>query len=116
MSVAAKQALHRDRMREPPVQCKRCETQVVPSDAVRHAATCPGPREPHPLSRWLTWREVRALGIAKSTLSQWIASGRVRRKSENGCRRFLEHDIARLILERGGGSGSRTGTGGEGTP
>jgi hypothetical protein len=109
MTVAAKQALHLDRMREPPVQCKRCETQVVPADAARHAATCAGRREPHPLSRWLSWREVRAMGVAKSTLSQWVRSRKVEARSEDGRRRFSERDVAKLILERGG-PGSRTGT------
>lgn len=107
LSVAEKQARHRDTMREPDVVCPRCETRTTVADSLRHAEVCPGPREPHPLSKWLRWKEVRRLGVARSSIVRWVATGRVRVRAEAGYRLFLERDVKKQLLAR---VGSRNGT------
>lgn len=104
MSLAGKQAAHRDRMREPAMACPRCEAQIVVADSLRHAEICPGRREPHPLSRWLTWSEVRSLGVPKSTIHRWIERGRIHVRGGARERRFLERDVKRWILATRAGS------------
>jgi DNA modification methylase len=51
LSLAEKQTLHRECMREPAVVCPICETQTTAADLLEHIETrCPGPRDPNPLS------------------------------------------------------------------
>lgn len=101
MSVAQKQARHRQGMREPAVVCPVCETQTTAADLVHHVETrCPGQRDPNPHSKWITWREARALGVAKGTLSRWIRKGNVRTLGEFQDRRYLLRDIAQRIAQR----------------
>ena len=96
LSAQAKRAFARDWAREPAVTCPACEAQTTPGDLPAHLeARCPGPREPHPKSRWIPWREARSLGVPKPTLSRWVGSGRVRVRGEPGEREYLLRDIAR---------------------
>ena len=99
LSAADKQKLHRGKMREPAVACPRCETQTTVADLPRHLSTCAGPRDPHPLSEWLTWTQALALGVRQGTLSKWVASGKVRARGRRWRRQYLRRDIARRIAE-----------------
>lgn len=115
LSVGAKQVAHRERMREPGVACPHCEAQTTTSDLLRHVDSCAGPREPHPLSKWAAWREVRAIGVAKGTLGRWVTQGRVRSRirAEGGraFRLYLLRDVTKLMaLRRRIGGGSKSGT------
>lgn len=100
MSLAQKQALHRDRMREPAVQCPRCEVSTTVDDLLRHADACPGRRAAHPLAKWITWSEAVALGLPKMTLSDWARSGRVQSRGQTGEREYLLRDVTKLIARR----------------
>lgn len=64
LSLAAKQARHREAMREPAIPCPRCETMTMPADLLRHVESCPGQREPHPLNRWASRARAAATAIA----------------------------------------------------
>lgn len=99
LPLAEKQQRYRDRMREPAVVCPRCEMQMGVPDIVRHARECQGPREPHPLSRWIGWREATAL-VPKATLARWLASGRVRWRGAPHRRELLLRDVGRAWLGR----------------
>lgn len=100
MSLPEKQAYARARMREPAVVCPDCETQLLPADMLGHLARCEGPREPHPNSAWVSWREALALGILRGTLSRWVSRGLVRHKGELQARRYLLRDLARMLALR----------------
>lgn len=102
LSLAAKQAQHRDRMREPAVACPMCETQTTVADLARHIdETCRGRREPHPLSEWISWREALSLGVLRGTLCKWIKAGRVsRREDGDGQHVYLKREIVLEIAAR----------------
>lgn len=100
MSVAEKLKAHRNRMREPDVRCPLCETQTTVADLVRHAATCPGPRDPHPLSEWVTWPKVLAMGVEAWRISSWVRGGLVRARGPRRSREYLRRDIVRLLVTR----------------
>lgn len=94
LSVADKQALHRERMRESAQVCPFCGTHTVVGQLERHVrTTCTRERAPHPLSKWLTWSEVLALGIPKGTLLYWIQRGIVQTKGTPGHRLYLYRDV-----------------------
>lgn len=101
MSRVGKLKTHHNRMRAPAMTCLTCETQITEADAMRHAATCTGPREPHPLSEWVKWAEALALGIDAGTLSRWAKSGKVRARGPRRGREYLRRDLVkRLLLKR----------------
>ena len=103
MSIAQKQAHHRDRMREPAVVCPRCETQTTAADLLEHMQNrCTGRRAPSPHSKWVSWRQALALGVAPKTLSRWAQRGWVRAVGEEPqCRLYLARDIVvRLAHQR----------------
>lgn len=101
LSLAAKQALHLDRMREPAVSCPLCEAQTTVADLPRHVeSSCSGRREPHPLSEWLAWGEAVALGILEGTLCRWVKSGKVRFRGERDHREYLRRDLVLLVAAR----------------
>lgn len=103
LTVAAKQKRHLDAMRAPAVVCPDCETSTGETDLVSHLARCEGPREPHPRSRWVTWREAMELGVARQTMSRWLQRGLVRtRMVPVPQRQYLLRDLARRIAERRG--------------
>ena len=108
LSNAEKQAHARTAMREPAVVCSKCEVQTTVADLLRHADGCPGPREPHPLSRWVTWREVLRMGVSGATLSDWVRTRRLRvRTMQSPTERrgpgrppkrvYLARDVVKLI-------------------
>jgi hypothetical protein len=101
LTLAQKQLRHLDEQREPAVTCPRCETQTTAADLVRHLeARCPGPREPHPRSRWVSWREAISLGVAEPTMSRWIRRGLVRVRGAPQERQYLLRDLAHHLAER----------------
>jgi hypothetical protein len=101
MSIAAKQALHRERMREPAVTCPVCETQTTAAELLEHVETrCPGPREPNPNASWITWRQALAMGVPRVTMNRWVTSGLVRVRSELQAREYLLRDLALLVATR----------------
>lgn len=101
MSLAEKQAEALDRQREPSVTCPRCETETTAADLMRHVEnTCPGAREPHPRSRWITWREALSLGVPKPTMGRWIQQGLVRFHGESKSRVYLLRDVVQLAATR----------------
>jgi hypothetical protein len=115
LSVAAKQAAQQSRLREPAVACPHCDAQTTPADLLRHVDSCSGPREPHPLSKWVAWPEARELGVPKGTLARWVTQGRVRSRirAQGGraFRLYLLRDVTKLMALRkriGGGSGGGT--------
>lgn len=101
LSLADKQALQRERMREPAVVCPACDTQTTAADLVDHVTKrCPGRRDPAPNSRWVSWREARALGVPRATLSWWASRGEVRYLGERQGRKYLLRDLAVRIANR----------------
>lgn len=100
LSVPEKEARNREAMREPAIVCPSCETQTTVADMPRHLASCPGPREPHPLSRWITWASAMRLGVSKRSLHYWTSTGLVRVEIVRGHRRYLERDVVMRIALR----------------
>jgi hypothetical protein len=101
MSIGAKQAAHRDRMREPAIVCPHCETQTTVADLPRHVKDgCQGRREPHPLAKWVSWSEVVGLGVAPMTLHDWVRRGEVKSEGPPRGRRYLLRDVVRLLARQ----------------
>lgn len=105
LSLARKQAVSLERLREPALACPKCQTQTTTTDLLRHVQSCTGPLEPHPSSRWITRREARDLGVSNSTLSWWARRGDVRFHDEPNERRYLLRDLALRVAQ---GRKSRT--------
>lgn len=102
MSAVQKRTEALSAAREPAVACPSCDTQVMPTDLLAHGERCTGPRAPVPGSKWVTWREARALGVLPGTLSKWIERGHVRFLGERQDRRYLLRDLAlRISVSRG---------------
>ena len=100
LSIAEKRTEALARVREPAVQCPGCDTQVMPADLLNHLEQrCPGPREPGPGSKWISWQEARSL-VPKPTLVRWIKGGRVRFKGSRGDRQYLYRDLAKNLAQR----------------
>jgi hypothetical protein len=90
LTVAEKARRARESMSEPPTRCPTCETSVQPDELLVHQAErCQGRPAPHPRSRWITWGEVRRLGVPAKTISGWARRGwlRVRHEVQQGPRR-----------------------------
>ncbi len=103
LPIAQKRAEAIARVRETAITCPTCDTQVMPADLLAHLeARCPGPRDPGPGARWITHREVLAMGIPRATLSRWASSGRVRFLGEVQDRRYLYRDLAIKVAQRRG--------------
>lgn len=103
MTLAQKQAHQRERAREPAVACPVCETQTTAADLIAHVETrCPGPRDPNPAARWVTWREALGMGVPRATLSFWANSKQVRFVGELQDRRYLLRDLAMKVAQRRG--------------
>ena len=101
MSRVEKLKAHHNAMREPSMNCPTCDTQITVRDAMRHAAACTGPRDPHPLSEWVTWAKALELGIDAGTLSRWAKSGKVRTRGPRRGREYLRRDLVkRLLMKR----------------
>lgn len=89
-----------DVVREPPVRCPACDTALQPGDLLKHAKRCPGPPQPHRLSRWLTHKEAVALGVPGRTLRRWAAAGTVQVQDPGNGQRYLERDVSLAIARR----------------
>lgn len=101
MSIAQKQAHARGAAREQAVVCPRCETQTTPADLLAHLSErCPGRRDPHPASAWVTWRQALAMGVLRGTLSKWVDRGLVRIKGDAQDRRYLMRDLVSRLAAR----------------
>lgn len=102
LSIGEKQAVDRERMREPSVSCPGCDTQTTASDLLAHVAQrCPGPREPGPGAKWVSWRDAVAVGVPKETIAFWARRGDVRTRGARGDRQYLLRDLAlRVALRR----------------
>lgn len=93
LPVAEKRAAALASMREPPVACPGCGTQVMPADLVAHVRErCAGPREPGPGSKWIGWKEARSIVPAR-TLVRWVARGLIRVRGGRGDRQYLHRDL-----------------------
>jgi hypothetical protein len=126
LSIVAKQARQLAAMREPPVTCPHCDVQTAPADLLRHVEnSCPGSRQPHPLSKWVTWAEALQLGVPPMALSRWVRQGRVRwrvsvrvdsqRRPGRPVRRmYLLRDISKLLAIRSRISNRRVTNPGDG--
>jgi hypothetical protein len=103
MPIAQKRTVALARAREPSVTCQACDTQVMPVDLLAHLAErCPGPREPGPGAKWVSWREARGMGVPAMTLSRWASKGFVRFTGGRQDRRYLLRDLALKIAQRKG--------------
>lgn len=102
MTAAEKQAASNARMREQPVACPSCDTQVMPVDLLAHQERCEGPREPGPGSKWINHRDAIARGVPRGTLSRWVDKGLVRVRGGRGEREYLLRDVAKKIAQRRG--------------
>ena len=103
LSISQKRASDLARVREPAVTCPRCDTQVMPSDLLGHLEQrCSGPREPGPGAKWISHREVMAMGVPRATLSFWAGSGQVRFLGERQDRKYLYRDLALKVAKRMG--------------
>jgi hypothetical protein len=111
LSTAEKERRHLERMREPPIRCPLCETAVQSDELLVHQAErCQGRPAPHPRSRWVTWGEVRRLGVPAMTISRWARKGwiRVRREDVERPRkrgrppatRYNFRDVMQLVAQR----------------
>ena len=101
MSAAEKQAASLSAVRELPVACPRCDTQLMPDDLLAHLdQRCAGPREAGPGSKWVNWREATAL-VPERTLKRWVQARHVRYRGGRGDRMYLRRDLVkRLALRR----------------
>lgn len=99
LSVSEKQSRSRLAMYEPPIACPYCDTQTTVADLLRHVdSRCPSSSEIHPLSRWLSRREVFELGVPRHLLRRWVAKGLVRVRDHR--KRYLQRDLVRLVALR----------------
>jgi hypothetical protein len=101
LSAADKEAEAVGRMREPPIVCPHCETKVMAADLLAHVAErCAGRPDPHPLSRWITWRQAEALGVSRVALHRWALAGRVRATWDGRRRLYLQRDVAAAAAQK----------------
>lgn len=112
LTVQAKQARQREAMREPAVPCPHCDAQTTPADLLRHVEACSGQRDPHPLSKWVTWGEAIELGVPEETFRRWVrrraVRSRVRARPDNerrgrgrpARRVYLVRDVVKLMALR----------------
>lgn len=101
LPIAQKRAQAIATMREPAVTCPACETQTTARDLLEHLATrCPGRRDPHPASEWITWSRALELGVPGWTLTRWVQSGEVRTKGGRMDRLYLLRDVATRLAHK----------------
>lgn len=99
MSLQEKQAEVLVRAREPAVACPSCDTQVMPADLLAHVEQrCAGRRDPTLGSKWVSWREARAL-VPHRTLIRWVDRGVVRVRGDRGDRQYLYRDLATRVAQ-----------------
>lgn len=101
MSAAQKQASSLAAVRELPVSCPRCDTQLMPEDLLVHLdQRCTGPRDPGPGSKWVDWQGALAMGITERTLIRWVRAKHVRYKGGRGDRMYLRRDLVKRLAFR----------------
>jgi hypothetical protein len=101
MTVQAKQAHIARSQSEPAVACPQCDTKTSAVDLLEHVSSrCSGPRDPHPHSKWVSWREAMDMRVPPMWLSRWTQRGEVRTTGERGERRYLLRDIAVRFASR----------------
>jgi len=100
LTIRDKQRVALERLRPPPVACPTCGTQTGAEDLLGHVERCQGPREPHPLERWVTSGEVERLGVRRQTLHWWTARGVVRAQIGDPCRYLLRDVAIRIALRQ----------------
>ena len=102
LSAAQKQAQSLAAVRELPVSCPRCDTQLMPEDLIAHLdQRCTGPREPGPGAKWVNWQGAIAMGVPERTFKRWVQAKHVRYKGGRGDRLYLRRDLVkRLALRR----------------
>lgn len=101
LSIQEKQAHALASVREQPVACPSCDTQVMPADMIAHLDhRCTG-REPGPRDKWITHSQALAMGVKKQTLSDWVKARWVRTNNAGrGDRQYLERDLVKRIAFR----------------
>lgn len=113
LPIADKRRLAIAQVREPFVRCPACDTQLIPADVPAHVRErCTGRPEPHPLARWVTWREAVAMGMSAATLNRAVATGVVRARGKRSKRVLLLRDVV-LELARSALAAKPTAGGGE---
>lgn len=100
LSIAAKQQVALEAMREPPVTCPRCGAHTGVTDLLGHLERCQGQSEPHPRSRWITSAQVQEMGVPSQTLSFWAGRGVVRFRGERLDRQYLMRDVVLRLADR----------------
>lgn len=103
LPIAEKRMEALARAREPAVSCPTCDMQVMPVDLLAHMdQRCPGPREPGPGAKWISWREALALGVGRQSLTRWVQAGMVRFVGGRLDRRYLHRDLALKVAQQRG--------------
>jgi hypothetical protein len=96
LGVRAKEAFSLDRLRPGPITCPACGTQVLQHELTRehHGVRC--------RAVWLTWGELRILGVPAGLLSHWVNRGKVRRRQREGLWVYSAFDahLALHLLEK----------------
>lgn len=101
LSAAEKQAHALASIREQPIACPQCDTQLMPDDLLKHLEErCTGPRDPGPGSKWVDWQGALAMGIPKLTLIRWVRAKHVRFKGGRGDRLYLRRDLVKRLALR----------------
>ncbi len=95
MSLQEKSARSLGQVRDASVRCPQCETAVMPVDLLAHMeGRCQGRPEPGAGAKWVTHREVMAMGVPRATLSKWAHNGFVRFVGGVQDRKYLLRDLA----------------------
>jgi hypothetical protein len=111
LTKAEKERRSRESLREPPIRCPVCEAAIQPDDLLMHQAErCQGRPAPHPRSRWITWGEVRRLGVPAMSISRWTRKGwirvrrddveRPRKRGRPSATRYNLRDVVQLVAQR----------------
>lgn len=108
LGIREKRAAALDAMREPPMRCPACDMACSADDLLRHQAErCPGRPAPHPRGKWIEPREVRKLGLDRSTVRRWVRHGQVRAKGRGNARLYFSRDIVTLLARHRAGIRAR---------
>lgn len=101
LSVADKERVQRESLREPAIPCPYCEAKTTVADLLAHIEKrCPGERPMHPQMKWVSWREALTYGVKRKSLSRWASNGDVRVDGRPGRRRYLLRDIVRMMAKK----------------
>lgn len=100
--LSKKEAIVRDRAREPAIACPYCETKTTVGDLLGHIDDrCIGRRPEHRLSKWIPRKDALALGVPPRTLRRWVTAGWVRTRGKFKLRRYNKRDlVGELAIRR----------------